>query len=246
MRPPDIRLCLLVSTHSRPKAAARLSIRLAISIASFNTQPPEGGCDDLVHLASGGNPFQHTAARRRLQVPLRHVANILQFQHTAALELARTYGLVSTHSRPKAAARSSTGEESSLGCFNTQPPEGGCHIRPGVAVAGRRFNTQPPEGGCRFPQGEGGHGLRFQHTAARRRLLSRKMEPKWRSLFQHTAARRRLPTSLPLSADAARFQHTAARRRLRRAPRRPGRCLQVSTHSRPKAAASARSKRTQR
>ena len=36
--------CLLVSTHSRPKAAACDRIEKAWGIHSFNTQPPEGGC----------------------------------------------------------------------------------------------------------------------------------------------------------------------------------------------------------
>ena len=34
-----------------------------------------------------------------------------------------------------------------LGCFNTQPPEGGWLATVIVAVFNSRFNTQPPEGG---------------------------------------------------------------------------------------------------
>ena len=35
---------MLVSTHSRPKAAAEPQLVNASGAASFNTQPPEGGC----------------------------------------------------------------------------------------------------------------------------------------------------------------------------------------------------------
>ena len=42
-----------VSTHSRPKAAARLPQLYICQYASFNTQPPEGGCRP-VSLASTG------------------------------------------------------------------------------------------------------------------------------------------------------------------------------------------------
>ena len=37
-------LMLIVSTHSRPKAAASLKTPLDKWLVSFNTQPPEGGC----------------------------------------------------------------------------------------------------------------------------------------------------------------------------------------------------------
>ena len=35
---------VMVSTHSRPKAAAKRVWHLARLVAGFNTQPPEGGC----------------------------------------------------------------------------------------------------------------------------------------------------------------------------------------------------------
>ena len=34
---------IVVSTHSRPKAAAPVRFSIAITKRSFNTQPPEGG-----------------------------------------------------------------------------------------------------------------------------------------------------------------------------------------------------------
>ena len=77
----------------------------------------------------------------------------------------------------------------------------------------------------------------FQHTAARRQLQTRQRKSVKYQKFQHTAARRRLHSRLLGKGVSVTFQHTAARRRLRyantgSAPRPP-----VSTHSRPKAAA---------
>ena len=79
--------------------------------------------------------------------------------------------LVSTHSRPKAAAIQNFPQLQAIYGFNTQPPEGGCpvnpyrgelnfsvstHSRPKAAASHLArlalhlscFNTQPPEGGC--------------------------------------------------------------------------------------------------
>ena len=82
----------LVSTHSRPKAAGRLTLNQYGVASRFNTQPPEGGwarsknrLHPVFHLA-----FQHIAARRRL-------ARIHE------TEIFVMFARVSTHSRPKAA-----------------------------------------------------------------------------------------------------------------------------------------------
>ena len=99
---------MLVSTHSRPKAAGFFYISINL-LTGFNTQPPEGGC-----FFSGGS-FDG-------------------------------FG-VSTHSRPKAAG----------------------HRRDSARMRDR-FNTQPPEGGWLMKAKENLHRM-FQHTAARRRLL---------------------------------------------------------------------------
>ena len=56
-------------------------------------------------------------------------------------------------------------------------------------------------------------------------------------MFQHTAARRRLLTIFPLIFALSQFQHTAARRRLPYSRGNVDRFVLVSTHSRPKAAA---------
>ena len=77
--------------------------------------------------------FQHTAARRRLQLHFLSPNLDNKFQHTAARRrlplqkylLVVAY-LVSTHSRPKAAAYGILFRNDSDHGFNTQPPEGGC------------------------------------------------------------------------------------------------------------------------
>ena len=100
------------------------------------------------------------------------------------------------------------------------------------------FNTQPPEGGCRFQSAYILIVLRFQHTAARRRLLIKKHLAFTSQQFQHTAARRRLQHIKLILIAIMRFQHTAARRRLPLAlATQAYAALDVSTHSRPKAAA---------
>ena len=83
---------LIVSTHSRPKAAA------AFGRSFFRCLW-----------------FQHTAARRRLSLQLDNVHIDIKFQHTAArrrlifFDAYQDHLLVSTHSRPKAA---------DAGCYN--------------------------------------------------------------------------------------------------------------------------------
>ena len=121
--------------------------------------------------------FQHTAARRRLEVAAAKNQVAKWFQHTAARRRLVNYGdqtdqnpTVSTHSRPKAAGSYCLRLHGHSLCFNTQPPEGGwegrllrfqifkvsTHSRPKAAGCNcytdqgskiSGFNTQPPEGG---------------------------------------------------------------------------------------------------
>ena len=98
--------------------------------------------------------------------------------------------------------------------FNTQPPEGGWCCLCSRARWLLSFNTQPPEGGWLSKTSATHNDHRFQHTAARRRLVADVTAHMRRQKFQHTAARRRLVNSKGVSkAD-----------------------VEVSTHSRPKAA----------
>ena len=59
-------------------------------------------------------------------------------------------GVVSTHSRPKAAGAGAGVTGAGLGCFNTQPPEGGWFLSFQLSLV----------------------ATLFQHTAARRRLAA--------------------------------------------------------------------------
>ena len=98
-----------VSTHSRPKAAGYLMFCNRFFFVCFNTQPPEGGWMPFEHQSVIILKFQHTAARRRLEILLCRTHWSLMFQHTAArrrLETNRYIGNL-------------------MVSFNTQPPEGG-------------------------------------------------------------------------------------------------------------------------
>ena len=189
--------------------------------------------------------FQHTAARRRLRTVIVTAGGKRWFQHTAARRRLRLQFLpkflplvVSTHSRPKAAAKIQKLVLTTSKCFNTQPPEGGCLPLVSLDRFIKRFNTQPPEGGCSVIVYSLNFGCGFQHTAARRRLLNGTDASRFLEiLFQHTAARRRLLINgstnpafmagfntqppeggclLPQAFTGTYlvFQHTAARRRL--------------------------------
>ena len=73
-----------VSTHSRPKAAGPGESQKLQSIASFNTQPPEGGWEEETETVVFDKWFQHTAARRRLGAQALAAKFEQKFQHTAA------------------------------------------------------------------------------------------------------------------------------------------------------------------
>ena len=126
---------IIVSTHSRPKAAADDATATEIFTSGFNTQPPEGGCLDFTVALNSLDLFQHTAARRRLPYSTQRLKLSKKFQHTAARRrLLKKFTtslpnlLVSTHSRPKAAAAIFCSAVLKFCCFNTQPPEGGCSL----------------------------------------------------------------------------------------------------------------------
>ena len=102
---------------------------------SFNTQPPEGGWRLLMAGALSIRLFQHTAARRRLDM------------HGAG---SGWVGEVSTHSRPKAAGNTMI-EKGKAGYVSThsRPKAAGCTVCTTLASQ-TSFNTQPPEGGWAF------------------------------------------------------------------------------------------------
>ena len=164
----------------------------------FNTQPPEGGCRNPFPVPSWPSRFQHTAARRRLRARSSPRCPRARFQHTAARRRLRqptaTAALVGCFNTqpPEGGCPGRKWPAAHLTCFNTQPPEGGC-VRAWPPESGPAcFNTQPPEGGCHCGPADAADAHGFQHTAARRRL--RENQDKWIGaiVFQHTAARRRL------------------------------------------------------
>ena len=146
------------------------------SFTCFNTQPPEGGWQALTWPPITA-PFQHTAARRRLESATSSHGCRRWFQHTAA--------------RRRLAKRRLRRQQNGRG-FNTQPPEGGW--KPPKRWRGKKisFNTQPPEGGWGIPKAQMNFLKEFQHTAARRRLAIGWLIALLANWFQHTAARRRL------------------------------------------------------
>ena len=231
-------------TAARRRLPRRLQMRRRLHCC-FNTQPPEGGCAPLPSSSTPPAAFQHTAARRRLPQKSYGCTPKERFQHTAARRRLRWAAnrhlretVVSTHSRPKAAAVVPGLERYLKQCFNTQPPEGGCasgprastktfsvstHSRPKAAALVCRigtcfigcFNTQPPEGGCKGSAYRNGVRPGFNTQPPEGGCLGRRWDATATVKFQHTAARRRLP-----HMDAERLAQGL-----------------VSTHSRPKAAA---------
>ena len=146
-------LVATVSTHSRPKAVGLFLKFVAARLLGFNTQPPEGGWNLLI---GGGNTmtvsthsrpkavgagsitadklnvFQHTAARRRLEVQIN-----LCYQTT----------WVSTHSRPKAVGSRSVGTGSVNWFQHTAARRRLAAFSDSQRGHQVSFNTQPPEGG---------------------------------------------------------------------------------------------------
>ena len=157
-----------VSTHSRPKAAARslsphvhaalfqhtaARRRLADALSSthqwggFNTQPPEGGCCGGKLCLCFFFVSTHSRPKAAVQMP---VAGILGRR-------------VSTHSRPKAAALTN-GRLLNGRWFQHTAARRRLH---GIAVnqmRGHRFNTQPPEGGCSTNARIGEHAIVSTHS----------------------------------------------------------------------------------
>ena len=230
----------LVSTHSRPKAAAHWAFLRLFFRVCFNTQPPEGGC-------LKGRPASNMTPVSTHSRPKAAAPGVQDLQAANP---------VSTHSRPKAAAslpkefsgskmfqhtaarrrlRQPTLSTPANISFNTQPPEGGCdwltytfqidpvstHSRPKAAahqfhIFSFRFpvstHSRPKAAAWEVDLNFGGKW--FQHTAARRRLHRAANRAAKAKEFQHTAARRRLHLPYCFKHCIIAFQHTAARRRL--------------------------------
>ena len=119
-----------VSTHSRPKAAGqRGTICFYFTGVSTHSRPKAAGACQAQNRQR--NPFQLTAARRRLGRCINRAAIDRAFQLTAARRRLGRYLITC----------------STLRCFNSQPPEGGWLTTNSEGEHHDRFNSQPPEGG---------------------------------------------------------------------------------------------------
>ena len=132
-----------------------MTIGLLCTTCRFNTQPRGGGCLKPKNQNKILLLFQHTAARRRLQ---------LLYYNKQQLDN------VSTHSRAEAAAFTIKSPRCRKNCFNTQPRGGGCIVDSILLKISQCFNTQPRGGGCGRRSRLYTLDKKFQHTAARRRL----------------------------------------------------------------------------
>ena len=100
---------LLVSTHSRPKAAGCASSTIRTAPSGFSTQPPEGGW--IVEILAFDLSVVSTHSRPKAAGTSKGITmSFALFQHTAARRrLAEHLGM----------------RQNGQACFNTQPPEGG-------------------------------------------------------------------------------------------------------------------------
>ena len=128
----NTKIDFLVSTHSHPKVAATTGNFWRGSSRSFNTQPPEGGCE-------GVQKWQKTPAVSTHSHP----------KVAAAIYCVRLLSSVCFNTQPPEGGCAKPSNVSAWSdSFNTQPPEGGCGRDRGLRPAVSCFNTQPPEGGC--------------------------------------------------------------------------------------------------
>ena len=146
-----------VSTHSRPKAAAGSLGEFAKDILVSTHSRPKAAAVMRALSKDSETVFQHTAARRRLQIYIFYILSRVVFQHTAArrrlppVKSARLQAAdVSTHSRPKAAAARQLKIEEIIKVSTHSRPKAAAlaELASGYAYSG--FNTQPPEGCCVF------------------------------------------------------------------------------------------------
>ena len=141
-----------------PEGGCRFFRVLFLWMRSFNTQPPEGGCTIIRDPKNIVFKFQHTAARRRLRVFYEAKdGEILVSTHSRPKAaafwrkfLTRYVLPVSTHSRPKAAAMGFNSFYIIFGVSTHSRPKAAAKAKTSTVSVMTCFNTQPPEGGCDF------------------------------------------------------------------------------------------------
>ena len=164
--------------------------------------------------------FQHTAARRRL-VRIRARGRIMRRFNTQPPEGGwrcnshlHRFGIVSTHSRPKAAGpRHQSSRNASQVSTHSRPkaagrnrlsgvyvenvsthsrPKAAGHRRAAVSLLTNCFNTQPPEGGWAPAPSAIFDDPVSTHSRPKAAGLENNQTNHAELMFQHTAARRRL------------------------------------------------------
>ena len=124
------------SFNTQPPEGGCQSLRWHSSpIIGFNTQPPEGGCLTKIKIKSVDKAFQHTATRRWLHAVAFAASTACAFQHTATRRWlpSRSTQTTRTSLFQHTATRRWLPHPLAISCryivcFNTQPPEGGCII----------------------------------------------------------------------------------------------------------------------
>ena len=202
-------------------ARRRLDCEISASVIAlrFNTQPPEGGCRNLLQCPHSERVSTHSRPKAAALLCAHNTITRKVSTHSrpkaaeAVITIGHEKGDVSTHSRPKAAAKPINQTH--------KPKDVSTHSRPKAAVIWRQFL------------------VRCRPVSTHSRPKAAESPPSnapCQMLFQHTAARRRLLCLVGIPTYFVEFQHTAARRRLGRANVLHGCDTRVSTHSRPKAA----------
>ena len=100
-----------VSTHSHPKVAAAVNVHWQRCRKSFNTQPPEGGCNNVWSELNNTYSFNTQPPEGGCQTLKDGIESEAGFQHTATRRWLLAFQRLPLFLRC---------------CFNTQPPEGGC------------------------------------------------------------------------------------------------------------------------
>ena len=124
---------ITVSTHSRPKAAASISLYRFYYQSLFQHTAARRRLLKLGDTSFNLLMFQHTAARRRLPGKKNDPALVDKFQHTAArrrlplpfVGQKRMFLFQHTAARRRLLFLKNLCQRY-RGSFNTQPPEGGC------------------------------------------------------------------------------------------------------------------------
>ena len=145
---------IIVSTHSRPKAAGREVYRASLNMLVSTHSRPKAAGPTAAQAVIPTSLFQHTAARRRLglKTPARYSGSCFNTQP------------------PEGGWCRFEPDYRCRQCFNTQPPEGGWIQEEAGWRVECRVSTHSRPKAAGSLKGRKVVLKMFQHTAARRRL----------------------------------------------------------------------------